>query len=152
MENTERKVGYVIGFVMDYGNGRQVQITGNLPLEASKEEFDKELDKIRLVTDRQRAYVMRRDQEIKLASEKKMLEMLELEAKAAEETANNELEALEKSPKNLPTIERNQKNTIINQAKSVMAQREAEAQKCRVNIGICEAIIEGTKKDIGDGV
>lgn len=71
-ENAEREahalqdrpsIGYAINLVMDYGSGRQVTISGTLPLGASLAEMNLELDKLRLATNRQSSLVMKRDVE-----------------------------------------------------------------------------------------
>lgn len=48
-------VGYVVNFVADLGNGRQVSVTGNLPKGATKEDMNKEFDKTMGAIDRQQA-------------------------------------------------------------------------------------------------
>lgn len=51
----KEEVGYVVNFVTDLGNGRQISLTGNLAKHASKEDMDKEFDKVRSAMDRQQA-------------------------------------------------------------------------------------------------
>jgi hypothetical protein len=45
-ETTAPTPGYMLHFTADLGNGRQVQIAGNLPIGATREAFDSELDKL----------------------------------------------------------------------------------------------------------
>lgn len=54
-EVKKEEVGYVVNFVTDLGNGRQISITGNLPKGATKEDINVEFDKLRAPMDRQQA-------------------------------------------------------------------------------------------------
>lgn len=51
----KEEVGYVVNFVTDLGNGRQISLTGNLAKGATKEDMNKEFDKVRGAMDRQQA-------------------------------------------------------------------------------------------------
>ena len=62
-------IGYSLSYIMDYGNGRQVTIAGCLPIGAEQSLFDSELDKLRLATNRQQAFVILRDRESRLAKQ-----------------------------------------------------------------------------------
>jgi len=72
----EKKVGYAINHIVDYGNGYQIQVAGNLPVGAAKEDFDAELDKVRKAINRQKAFGTKRDMESKIAVEEKLLNAL----------------------------------------------------------------------------
>ena len=46
LTTTEAKPGYIFALQADLGNGRQLTVTGNLPIAATRQDFDTELDKI----------------------------------------------------------------------------------------------------------
>lgn len=46
------KPGYVFAFIAELGNGQSINITGNMPIGATRADFDSELDKLRGATNR----------------------------------------------------------------------------------------------------
>ncbi len=120
----EKKIGYAIAYIMDYGNGRQVQINSNLPVGATKAEFDEELDKLRTATDRQKAFVTLRDTEMKLVAEEKLVKSLE---------------------NDFPQ-DGIRKNAPLNEQQNLIAKRN-ELSARKANIEVYQAIIEGAKKE-----
>ncbi|MHB1938429.1 MAG: hypothetical protein ACYCOR_17875 [Acidobacteriaceae bacterium] len=51
----EKKVGYLFNANWDLGNGRSLSISGNLPVEADADHFNRELDKVVRALGRQRS-------------------------------------------------------------------------------------------------
>lgn len=144
------KLGYAITYIQDYGSGRQVQINFGLKPGAPKEAFDAEFDKLRKVTDRQKAHMTLRDTEAKLGAERKMASAIEAMISDSEKHANETLKTMETAPKNTPTVEKQQRLNMVEQARAYKQNKMIELQQHQTNIAIAEAVIEGARKEIED--
>lgn len=72
-------VGYATTVTVDTGNGSQIQIVGSIKKGATAEEMNKELDKLRSVTNRQQA------KSVVTAIEQKILKLQKQEALMVED-------------------------------------------------------------------
>ena len=148
--------GYAINFVMDYGNGRQMTISGTLPLGAPLSEFNRELDKLREATNRQQAYVILRDRETKLKAERKMVLILETSLAEYEKELEKEMERLKTDPasqhKGTPGTLRTQVSAQVenmrSQALNFRMQKSQEIKQHQAEVEICEVIIASVKAEI----
>lgn len=163
-------IGYAVNLVMDYGNGRQVTISGTLPLHATNDDFNAELDKLRVATNRQQSFIIVRDREARMAAEKKMVATLEhmlksydessAEAlKAYQEELDAELEAFSSTNEKGLTIKNQQLASMKAQGaenirkfkenmRATRSAKEEELQRHKAEVEICEVIIAGAKKEI----
>ena len=147
-ENFGKSIGYSVSLVMDYGNGRQVHITGTLPLAATKEEFDAELDKLRLATNRQQAFVMLRERQAKLAAELKMVAALKHMIDEYNKGVNEEMVKLSGSTEKNHTRVKAQMESLRQQALNYEQMKKEELMRHQAEVDVCEVIIAGVLKEI----
>lgn len=143
------KLGYAFTLIQDFGGGRQLQIAFGLNVGAPAEAIDRELDKLRVAIDRQRAFGVIRDTEAKLGAERKMLTAIEDMIIESEKSSNATLEKLRDGPKNTPTVEKQQHLNMVAQAQAFRQSKTIEKQQHQTNIAIGESVLEGAKKEIG---
>lgn len=141
-------IGYAVTFIMDYGNGRQLQIAGTLPLNATKAEFDAELDKLRMATNRQQAFIMLRDNESKLNAEFKMIAALEHMQVQYEKEAEAEMKRLADGPNANHNATKSQITNMRSQVSNYKQLKTEELERHRANASICEVTIASIKKEI----
>lgn len=141
-------IGYAVTLLMDYGNGRQVTIAGTLPLDATKEQFDRELDKLRESTNRQQSYVILRDREARFAAEKKMVASLEHMIQSYTKDAEFEIEKLSKGETAKLTLTKQQIANMRQQVLNYAQTKKEELMRHQAEVDICEVIIAGCKKEI----
>lgn len=149
--------GYAINLVMDYGNGRQVTISGTLPLGAPLSQFNAELDKLRLATNRQQAFVILRDRQTKKKAEEKMVAALELMLEEYDRQIEKEMERIRSAPESLHkgtqqlrTQVTAQIENLRSQANNFKMQKQQELEQHRAEIGICEVIASSVQKEIDE--
>jgi hypothetical protein len=145
MMNDKTSIGYAVTLTMDYGNGRQVTIAGCLPLNATRKEFDIELDKLRTATNRQQAFITVRSNEAKLAAEQKMAVACRAMADAHEKEMDKVLSELTDSPRANHTTVKAQVENMKQQALQFRQAKLMEAKQHDTNAEICEVIIAGAK-------
>lgn len=141
-------IGYAVTLLMDYGNGRQVTIAGTLPLDATKEQFDAELDKLRLSTNRQQAFVILRDREARLAAEEKMVLSLKHMMESYTKDADVEIEKLSKGDTGKMTITKQEIRNMRQQVLNYTQAKKEELSRHETEVDICKVIIAGCKKEI----
>lgn len=152
----EKPFGYAINLIMDYGNGRQVTISGTLPLGASVGEFNRELDKLRTATNRQQAYVILRDCEAKFRAETKM-------AAALEHMLATYITSMEEEMAHLRSDPASQHGAVVGKIRSQVSsqientrtqvlnyklQKQQEIDQHKANAEIHEVTIASLKKEI----
>ena len=141
-------IGYSLSYIMDYGNGRQVTIAGCLPIGAEQSLFDSELDKLRLATNRQQAFVILRDRESRLAAEKKMCAAIEHMIKTYTTDADAEMAKLSSGETGKHTLTKQQVTNMRMQVNNYTQTKKEELQRHQAEVEICEVIIAGCKKEI----
>lgn len=150
-------IGYAINAVMDYGNGRQMTISGTLPLEASLSQFNSELDKLRKAMNRQQAFVILRDRTAKLAAEKKMVLALETILEQYDKEIEKEMQRVKDAPESLHqgtgklrTQVAAQLEALRSQASNYRLTKTQEVQQHKAEVEICEVIIASVQKEIAE--
>ncbi len=151
----DKKEGvYAIQMIVDYGAGKQLQIVGNLPNNASLQDFNNELDKLRKATHRQQQFVWLKEREEKLLSSKKMLQITETLIDEFDKGVEKEMEALNKAPAHSTGKERTQisaaKENLRQQANNFRQQKEVEIAKIKGEIGLHELMVGNAKKEIAE--
>lgn len=141
-------IGYAVNLVMDYGNGRQVTISGTLPLGATQTEFDTELDKLRLATNRQQAFIILRDRTARLAAENKMVQALEHMIETYVASSEDEITRLSSAPNANHTTVKGQIEGVRQQVANYKQMKKEELQRHQSEVEICEVIIAGATKEI----
>ena len=149
-------IGYAINLVMDYGNGRQVTISGTLPLGASLSEFNNELDKLRKATNRQQAFVIMRDCEAKGRAERKMCMALEKMLADYEAGIEAEMKRLRedstsshgKVPGQIRSQVGAQLENMRTQAMNFKLQKQQEIDQHKANAEIHEVTVASLQKEI----
>lgn len=141
-------VGYAVTFIQDFGGGRQVQVAFGLKPGAPKEALDSEFDKLRLVMNRQAAFMTLRDTTAKVGAERKMAAAIGHMIEAYEKEMNEQIKGLESSPRKGHTVVQNQAETMRQQLASYKQNKLIELQQHETNIAIAEAVIEGASKDV----
>lgn len=157
-EDAEKKtVGYVVNFIIDYGNGRQVQITGNLPLNAALGEFNTELDKLRLATNRQMAFVSLRNQQAILARSRKQAVIIEAGLVTYQKAMDEELARVEADPKSrhhgtgkMLTAVEGHLTSLRNAVSQRRATDEAALLQVKGEIEIAEVLIGSYEAEIAE--
>lgn len=151
----EKPFGYAINLVMDYGNGRQVTISGTLPLGAPLGDFHRELDKLRKATNRQQAFVILRDCEAKLRGETKMAAALEHMLASFNKSMDEEIERIASSADSqsgasgkLRTQVSAQIENMRTQAHNQRQQQQQQITQHKTNAEIQEVTIASLKKEI----
>ena len=147
-EERSTSIGYAINLIMDYGSGRQVTISGTLPLGATKEEMDVELDKLRLATNRQQALVSVRDIEAMVIVAKKTVASVEAMVKVYDEEMEKEIQRVSDSPTAKHTITKAQVENMRGQALNYKMTKKEELMRAQADIEKGEASIERLKKEI----
>lgn len=172
-EKTDNKtgpLGYAVTYIEDFGAGRQVQVAFGLHVGAPKEVLDAEMDKLRLVMNRQKAFGVLRDVGTKLASEEKVCAAIQelidnfdddvsAQERIADEAITEMKSEMEKLPKTTPTLMRQQHNNLLTQAQhdkarirekaleKLQGKKEELAQR-QTNIMIFKDAISEAKKEI----
>lgn len=113
------EVGYNFAFSYDLGSGRQIQVTGVLPVGATKSVIDTEFDKLRVSLDRQQA--------------KTAIYGIEAELGKIEDTLNSLTESLSDAEerfkgKTLPTNEAASHNNIKVSIRDLTMKRNKVAE------------------------
>lgn len=143
-----KSIGYAVELLMDYGNGRQVRISGTLPLDATQKEFDAELDKLRLATNRQQSFVILRDREARLASERKMVAAIQHMIDTYQTGVDEEMAKIAASPIKNHTTVKQQAESLRQQALNYAQMKTEELMRHQAEVEVCEVIIAGVKKEI----
>lgn len=141
-------IGYAINLIMDYGSGRQVTISGTLPLNATLEDMNAELDKLRLATNRQAALVSIRDIEAMVLVAKKTVVSLEAMIKVYDETMEKELQRASEGPTAKHTITKAQIENMRAQAANYKLSKNEELMRAQADIEKGEVSIARLKKEI----
>lgn len=144
----ETSIGFAITYIMDYGNGRQATIAGCLPLDATKEMFDSYLDKLRLATNRQQAFVILRDRQSRLAAERKMVAAIELMILTYTNDAEAEMAKLSSGDTKSHTLTKQQVTNMRMQVNNYTQTKKEELQRHQAEVEICEVIVAGCEKEI----
>lgn len=140
-------IGYAINLLMDYGNGRQVTIAGTLPLSASLEDINKELDKLRIATNRQAAFVNMRDVENTVIIAQKAIDGLELALKVYDETMEKEMASLAIGPKAAHSQTKTQIENMRSQATNHRLTKQDEILRNKADVEKGKAMLERLKKE-----
>lgn len=147
-------IGYAINLIMDYGSGRQVTVAGCMPPETTLADFNRELDKLRLATNRQQAFVILRDRTAKLAAERKMVMAIEAMIAEYDKSIEEEMARLNDSPVHstgqMRTQIKAQIENMRTQAVNFRMNKQQEIQQHIAEAEICETIIGSVKKEIAD--
>ena len=141
-------IGYAINMVMDYGNGRQVTLSGALPLGATLKDFNVELDKLRHATNRQQAYITIRNRQAQLAAGQKMLAMHQFMLDEHERQGDEELKKFEEHPQKGHT---QVKQTVLNmqqQFSNFKSNKLIEINQQKGENEVNEVIIASATKEI----
>lgn len=141
-------IGYAINLIMDYGSGRQVTISGTLPLGASLAEMNAELDKLRLATNRQAALVSIRDIEAMVIVAKKTVISIEAMVKAYDAEIEKELARVSDGPTAKHTITKAQVENMRAQATNYKLTKNEELMRAQSDIEKGEVTIARLKKEI----
>lgn len=144
-------IGYAVNLVMDYGNGRQVTISGTLPLGASLEDMNAELDKLRLATNRQASLVTLRDVENTVAMAKKTVASLELVVENYTVELEKEMDRLKGSDTGKQTLVKQQIENMRQQALNYKMTKKEEIMREQSNIDKGTLMIDRLKQEIGEG-
>ncbi len=126
-------IGYAINLIMDYGSGRQVTISGTLPLGASLEEMNKELDKLRLATNRQSSLVSLRDVLNTVAMAKKTKASFKLMIEAYNAEIEKEMDGLKRDV-NLTSMKKQQIENLRAQALNNRITKGEEIMRAQADI------------------
>lgn len=151
----EQPFGYAINLVMDYGSGRQVTISGTLPLNATLKDFNHKLDMLRVATNRQQAFVLRRDCEAKMKAEAKLAVALEKLLADYEKSMADEIKRITDDPTsqsgNSGKIRSQisaQLENMRTQAFNFKTQKQQEIDQHKTNASIHEVTIASIDKEI----
>lgn len=144
-------IGYAINLMMDYGSGRQVTISGTLPLHATLKEMNEELDKLRLATNRQSAMVVLRDVENTVSMAKRTVKSLELMVFEYDKEINKELERLSGGERANHTTVKSQVENMRAQATNYRLTKKEEIMRAQADIEKGEALIIKLKEEISEG-
>ena len=144
-------IGYAINLMMDYGSGRQVTISGTLPLGATLEEMNAELDKLRLATNRQSALVVLRDVENTVEMAKRTKVSLELMVDTYKESIEAEMTRLRGSETSKHTLTKQQVENMRTQAVNYELTKKEEIMRSQADIEKGEALMAKIKKELGEG-
>lgn len=146
-----QSIGYAINLMMDYGSGRQVTISGTLPLGASLDEMNAELDKLRLATNRQANLVVRPNVENTVAMARKTKAAMEVMLSEYEREIEVEISRVGEGPKGTHTITKSQIENLRSQAlnfrltkKNEIAQAQNDVDKGVEYLARIEKELEGT--------
>jgi hypothetical protein len=142
-------IGYAINLIMDYGNGRQVTISGTLPLGADLATMNAELDKLRLATNRQAALVQIKDVEATVLMAKKTVVATEAMIKAYESEMEKELARVSDSPTAKHTITKAQVENMRSQAVNYKLSKNEELMRAQADVEKGEVLIARLKAETG---
>ena len=134
METTpEKKIGYVYNLTTGLSDNQQLVISGNLALDASKEEMGHEFDKLVAVTNRLSAKNLAKKKSYELQSQKYRLEAMKGDVKAIDENVDlstlkfAERTAQENARKSsLELIRRSEAQIVADEAEIAALLKEAE--------------------------
>lgn len=143
-------IGYAINLIMDYGSGRQVTISGTLPLNASLEDMNAELDKLRNATNRQSALVVLREIENTVCMAKKTVAGLELIVSAYNAEIEKEMERLKTSDTKNHTAVKQQAENLRAQSTNYKLTKNEEIMREKANIDKGELMITRLRHEIGE--
>jgi hypothetical protein len=143
-------IGYAINLVMDYGSGRQVTISGTLPLGATLKDMNEELDKLRLATNRQSSLVILRDIENTVALSKKTIAAIELMISTYEAEMEKEMATLKEGPKSGHSMVQTQITNMRAQATNYRVTKNEELQRAKLDMEKGELVIARIKKELED--
>ena len=143
-------IGYSVNLVMDYGSGRQVNITGTLPLNATLEDFNAELDKLRLATNRQASLVAKRDIENTVEMGKKTVASLELMLAEIDRGFEEEIKILAQGDTKNHTLTKQQIQNIRGSAANARRMKTEEIMRAKADVEKGEAFLIKIKKEIGE--
>lgn len=143
-------IGYAINLIMDYGNGRQVTISGTLPLGANLTDMNSELDKLRKATNRQSAFVNLREIENTTAMAKKTVAALETILVAYDKEMEAEMAKISSGENSNRTLVKSQLENMRTQALNYKLTKNEELMRARGDIEKGEMLIEKLNKEIKD--
>jgi hypothetical protein len=144
-------IGYAINLVMDYGSGRQMTISGTLPLGATKKDFDIELDKLRLATNRQSSLVIQRDIEQTVMMAKKTKASLELMVTEYAKGIEEEIANLSSGPKATHTLVKTQMDNMKAEAANYARNKREEIMRTQADMEKGELLLARIKKELDEG-
>lgn len=144
-------IGYAINLLMDYGSGRQVTISGTLPLGATLEEMNAELDKLRKATNRQSALVIVRDVENTVLMAKKTVAALKLMVEVYTKELEAEMERLKGGESKGHNIVKQQIENMRAQGTNYRQTKTEEIMREEANIEKGELMLARLKQEISEG-
>lgn len=144
-------IGYAINLMMDYGSGRQVTISGTLPLGASLGEMNTELDKLRLATNRQSAMVVLRDVENTVDMAKRTAVSLGLMVTEYDKEIEKQLAQLGTGERANHTTVKSQIENLRAQANNYRLTKKEEIMRANADVEKGEALIVKLGKEISEG-
>lgn len=144
-------IGYAINLMMDYGSGRQVTISGTLPLHATLKEMNAELDKLRLATNRQSAMVVLRDVENTVSMARRTVKSLELMVSEYDKEIEKELARISGGERANHTTTKSQLENVRSQAMNYRMTKKEEIMRSQADIEKGEVLIVTLKKEIDEG-
>ncbi len=141
-------IGYAINLIMDYGSGRQITISGTLPLGASLKDMNAELDKLRLATNRQSSLVNMRDVQNSVAMAKKSIAGLKLALETYDIEMEKEIERLKGGEKSNHTQTKQQIENMRSQAVNHKLTKGDEILRLQTDVEKGELMLAEIKKEI----
>ena len=141
-------IGHAINMVMDFGNGRQITISGTLPLGATLKDFNNTLDMLRQATNRQQAYVTMRNREAQLAAGIKMLAMHEFMLEEHERQSNAQIKEFDNHPQKGNTVNKQHIQNLQQQFSHFKSNKLVEINQQKSENEVNEVIIASAKKEI----
>lgn len=144
-------IGYAVSMIMDYGNGRQLTIAGTMPLNATLQDFNGELDKLRLATDRQKNLVIRGEVENTLMMARKNVNALKLGIETYNSTVEKEIERLSTGEDAKHTRIKAQVENTRAQAVNYKLTKEQELLQAESDVAKAEAVLAKIDKDLQEG-
>ncbi len=144
-------IGYAINLIMDYGSGRQVTISGTLPLGATLQEMNAELDKLRLATNRQSSLVNKRDIENTIAVAEKTIAGLELMITEFTKGVEEELKTMREGETSKHTVTKNLIQSMRQQVEVNKRNKQQEILQARNDIEKGRTVLARIDKEINGG-
>ncbi len=148
---TKPTIGYAINLIMDYGSGRQVTISGTLPLGATLAEMNLELDKLRLATNRQSSLVNKRDIENTIAVAEKTIAGLELMITEFTKGVEAELKSLQEGETAKHTATKSQIQGMRSQVEVYKRNKQQEILQAESDIAKGKVVLARIDKEINGG-
>ncbi len=146
----DTSIGYAINLMMDYGNGRQVTISGTLPLNCTLTDMNIELDKLRMATNRQSALVAIRDVEMTVEMGRKTSAALKHMVTEYEKSMDDEFVEIDKSPNAKHNAVKQQRENMAAQLANYKRVKMEEIMRSEADVEKGELMIARLKKEIGE--